>query len=74
MEKAITEQKALEKKIRLLEEEKKRATQELWIARRATAYYEKNDTDGTKKNVHSRKLLREIFSEVPKKPLKMEGT
>ncbi len=70
--KAQEEQRKLEEKIRILEEEKKKATQELQIARKATSFFEKNDEDGAKKNANMRKVLKEIYSEVPKKPYKTE--
>jgi transposase-like protein len=72
MEKAQEDQKKLEEKIRVLEEEKRKATQELQIARKATNFFEKNSEDDAKKNASSRKILKEIYSEVPKKPYKTE--
>jgi hypothetical protein len=72
MEKAQEDQKKLEEKIRILEEEKRKATQELQIARKATNFFEKNSEDDAKKNASSRKILKEIYSEVPKKPYKTE--
>jgi len=60
--------------ILLLENERKKAKKELWMARHAITFYEKHTGGEGKKNARMRKVLKEIFSEVPKKPLAQEET
>jgi len=40
------------------------------MARRAISFIDKNFAVGAKKNANSEKILKKIFSDVPKKPYK----
>jgi predicted nuclease with TOPRIM domain len=65
--------KDLEKEKARLEAEKKKAVSELWMARRAISFIDKNFAVGAKKNAGTKKVLKEIFSNIPKKPYKDEA-
>jgi hypothetical protein len=63
----------LEKEKARLEAEKKKAVSELWMARRAISFIDKNFSVDAKKNAGTKKVLKEIFSSIPKKPYKDEA-
>ena len=65
--------KVLEKEKARLEEEKKKAVNEMWMARRAISFIDKNFAMDAKKNAGTKKVLKEIFSNIPKKPYKAEA-
>lgn len=64
--------KAVEKEKARLEEEKKNAVNELWIAKRSITFIDKNFASDAKKNANTKKVLKVVFSNVPKKPYKEE--
>ena len=57
----------LEKEKKALEEEKKSAVNDLWMARRVISFVDKNFAVGAKKNKSGRNVLKNVFSNVPKK-------
>jgi transposase-like protein len=73
LEEVKKREKKLQMQILLLETERKKAKKELWMARHAITFYEKTTGGEGKKNARMRKVLKEIFSDVPKKPLAQEG-
>jgi uncharacterized protein (DUF3084 family) len=64
--------RVLEEEKKKLENEKKKATKDLWMARHVISYFDKNLAMGAKKNETTKKVLKTLFSNVPKKPYKEE--
>lgn len=69
MHKALTES---EKARRIVERDKKRIINELWTARRVIGFWAKEKLIDFKKNGILRRLIKNIFSNVPKKPVGKE--
>lgn len=70
--KAKEKEQILLKRVEELEAEKRKAKQDLQIARQAMGFFNKKEDDDVKKNEGIQRIAKGVFSQVPKKRLRLE--